>query len=253
MAKNARLHRLKKSLNTLLNSRHYTSRKARRSFATGPWFSGYNISLTWRGSQVRILLGPVNTMKRVFLIHGWGGGPESDWYVWLKKELQGRGFKVYAPQMPDTFHPKIDAWIGFLTGIVKKADKETFFVGHSIGCQAIMRYVESLRSDEKIGGCIFVAGWFHLTDETWDEDYTEEIANPWIKMPINFDKIKKHTNRFIAIQSDNDPYVPVTDAEIFKKELNAKVIMEHNKGHISGQDGVKEVPSILNCLLEISK
>ena len=109
--------------------------------------------------------------------------------------------------------------------------------------------MEKLPSQIKIGGAIFVAGWFNLSDETWDEDYTQEIANPWIKIPINFDKIKNHTENFILINSDNDPYVPVSDAEIFKEKLGAKILFEHNKGHISAEDGIKSIPIVLNELI----
>jgi len=30
-------------------------------------------------------------MKRVFIIHGWGGNPEEGWLPWLKKELEAKG------------------------------------------------------------------------------------------------------------------------------------------------------------------
>ena len=36
-------------------------------------------------------------MKRVFIIHGWGGYPEEGWLPWLKKELEKNGFKVFVP------------------------------------------------------------------------------------------------------------------------------------------------------------
>jgi hypothetical protein len=49
--------------------------------------------------------------------------------------------------------------------------------------------------------------------------------------------------------SDNDPYVPLSDFDIFKKELSAKIIVEHNKEHID----TPQLPSILNSILEISK
>lgn len=192
-------------------------------------------------------------MKRVFIIHGWGGGSKGDWFVWLKKELETKGFVVVAPDMPDTWHPKISEWVGKIKELVGSVDEETYFVGHSIGCQAIMRYLERLPQDEKIGGAIFVAGWFNLTDETWDEEYTKEIADEWINMPIDFGKLKQHTNKFILINSDNDPDVPLSDTELFKENLSTKVIMLKNMGHIAGDDGVTELPVALEELLKMSK
>lgn len=192
-------------------------------------------------------------VKRVFIIHGWGGSPDEAWLVWVGKELGIKGFEVYIPEMPDTWHPKISEWVSKLNESVGKTDENTYFVGHSIGCQAIMRYLEKLLENQKIGGVIFVAGWFNLMDETWDENYTKEIADEWINMPINFGDIKQHTDNFVLINSDDDPYVPLSDAELFKSNLGTKVIILNNMGHIAGDDGVIELPAVLEELLKMTK
>lgn len=190
--------------------------------------------------------------KRVFIIHGWGGGPKQDWLDWLRKELEKKDFEVHVPEMPDTWSPKISEWVGKIKEVVGQPDTNTYFVGHSIGCQAIMRYLEKLPKNNKVGGVIFVAGWFSLTDETWDETYTKEVANEWLNTPIDFDKIKKHTKKFIIINSSNDPYVPLSDADLFKENLGARVIIKKNMGHISEGDGVTELPVVLEELLKMS-
>ena len=191
--------------------------------------------------------------KKAVLIHGWGGNPKKDWFVWLDKELRKKNWEVLVPKMPDTFNPIIDKWISFLNKKIKKLDENTYLIGHSIGSQALMRYVEQLPKDVKIGGIIFVAGWFNLSDNTWDEDYKPEIAEPWIKTPVDFNKIKSHTSNILAIFSDNDPYVPMSDSKIFKDKLGARIIIENSKGHISGEDGVKEYPLLLEELTNMSK
>ena len=38
-------------------------------------------------------------MKRVFIIHGWGGNPETEWIPWTKKQLEKKGFQVEVPEM----------------------------------------------------------------------------------------------------------------------------------------------------------
>ena len=191
-------------------------------------------------------------MKRVFIIHGWGGNSGEEWLVWLKKELETRSFEVIVPDMPDTNKPNIEKWTSQLRQIVELSDEDTYFVGHSIGCQAIMRYIEKLSNSEKVGGVVFVAGWFNLTDETWDEIYTKEIAYEWLNTPIDFDKIKQHTNNFLEIASDNDPYVALSNSELFRSNLGAKIIILKQKGHISGEDGVTELPIVLEELLKIT-
>ena len=107
----------------------------------------------------------MSTQKRVFIIHGWDGYPEEGIFPWLKKELQNRGFSVFNPSMPELLRPKIKVWVEFLKEQVGALDENTFLFGHSIAAQIILRYLESLPEDTKIGGAVFLAGWIHLTEE----------------------------------------------------------------------------------------
>lgn len=188
-------------------------------------------------------------MKKIIMIHGWGGGPEGGWLDWLKKKLEETGWKVEAPEMPDTDEPKIDLWVNKLKDVAESigADKDTYFVGHSVGCQTILRYLEKLPKDKKVGGAVFVAGWFTLKGL---EDEEKEIAKPWVETPINFEKVKKHNDKFIAIFSDNDPYVPLSDEKLFRKDLNAKTMILNDQEHFNE---IIEFNEVLNSLLEISK
>ncbi|MFH0837544.1 MAG: alpha/beta fold hydrolase [Candidatus Aenigmatarchaeota archaeon] len=189
-------------------------------------------------------------MKRAFIIHGWGGGPNDHWFPWLRKELENRGFSVITPTMPDTEHPKIDTWVAELKKIIDEPTEDTYLIGHSIACQTIMRYLETLPEQKKIGRVIFIAGFFNLPNLREEEIL---IAEPWLKTPINTEKVKLHTKNIIALFSDNDKDVPLSDSVIFKQRLDAKIIIENNKGHFTADDGVMEIPSALKALLEISE
>ena len=192
-------------------------------------------------------------MKKVILIHGWGGYPGEAWQSWLKKELDPKDFEVETPEMPDTETPRIDAWVKKLREIAGEINEDTYLIGHSIGCQTIMRYLETLDENKKVGGCIFVAGFFDLLETAYEEEAEKEIAKPWLEIPINLDKVKKHTNKVIAIFSDNDECVPLSGKEIFKKKLGAEIIVEHKKGHFSSGDKINKLPIVLDKLLEISR
>lgn len=187
--------------------------------------------------------------KRVFIIHGWEGSPQNSWLPWLKDKLKSSDYLVEVPLMPNPDVPEINTWISHLSSIVGIADKNTFFVGHSIGCQAILRYVERLPK-KPIGGIVCVAGFFRLLHLETDED--KKIAKPWLETKIDFNKIKERTNKIVAIFSDNDPDVDLGNKDLFEKHLNAKTIVEHNMGHFSDDTGVKELPSALKALLEIA-
>jgi len=47
--------------------------------------------------------------------------------------------------------------------------------------------------------------------------------------------------------------VSVSFGNEFKDKLGAKLIVEHNMKHFSGDDGISELPVVLNNLLEISE
>lgn len=191
--------------------------------------------------------------KRVFIVHGWGGSPEEGWFPWLKKELKNKGFEVQIPKMPDTDNPTIELWVSFLKKIVGKSDSNTYFVGHSIGCQTILRYLESLPDSQKSGGVVLVAPWIDRLESDLSPE-EKRIAEPWIHTPIDLLKIKEKVKKFKAIFSDNDMFVrlPEKNQGILGEKLEAEIIVEHSKGHFSGSDGITELSSALNAVLEIS-
>jgi len=186
--------------------------------------------------------------KRIYIIHGWDGSPKGEWFPWIKKELEKRGYNVTIPEMPNPEEPIIKDWVNYISEVVEKPDNETYFIGHSIGCQAIMRYLETV--DQRIGGVVFVAGYFKLTNLESDEE--EKIAKPWLKTPIDFNKIKKTTDKITAIFSDNDQFVPLASSkDVLKQKLDAKIVIERNKGHFDEDSGIFEVPTVLKEILEI--
>ncbi len=189
--------------------------------------------------------------KRVFLIHGWGGYPEEGWRPWLKNELEKRSFKVYVPKMPDTNNPRLNAWLEELKKIVETPDKNCYFVGHSLGCITILRYLETLGQNQQIGGVVLVAGFTDI-NITIDGDENINEIKTFFEKEINFDKIKTHCKKFVAIHSDNDPFVPLRYADILKEELNAKVIIQNNMKHFSGSDGITKLPIAFSSILEMA-
>ncbi|MFH0949150.1 MAG: alpha/beta hydrolase [Candidatus Aenigmatarchaeota archaeon] len=183
--------------------------------------------------------------KKAFLIHGWEGHPEHGWWPWLKNKLEKEGFSVFVPAMPDTNHPKMDAWVNHLTKIVETPNKDCYFVGHSLGCITILRYLETLKLNENIGGAVLVAGF--------SDDLEFKELDSFFTKSIDWKKIKAHCKKIVAIHSDNDPYVPLKHGDIFKEKLGVELIVQHNMKHFSGDDGIIELPVALESVLKISE
>ncbi len=184
-------------------------------------------------------------MKHIYIIHGWGGSPESDWLPWLKRELEARGHDVIVPAMPGADTPVAEAWVGHLKEIVRPGE-DTYFVAHSNGCQAVMRYLKA--TDAKIGGALFVAGWFNLKDLEPEE---VPIAEPWIKTPLNFEKVKAAIGTLKVLLSDNDPYDCLEENKAGFEKLGGKVTVVHDAGHFAADDGTLELPLALKTLLDM--
>jgi hypothetical protein len=188
--------------------------------------------------------------KRIFIVHGWEGHPEEGWFPWLKKELEAKGFEVHVPSMPHPDTPTIGDWVAHLAKVVGESDERTYLVGHSIGCQTVIRYLESI--DTKIGGALLVAGWLlRLTGDLSAEEI--EIVRPWIETPINYSKVKENCPAITCVFSDNDPFVALEkNKEAFIERLGAHVVVEHAKGHLNGEANVTELPSARDALLKIA-
>jgi len=190
--------------------------------------------------------------KRVFIIHGWDGFPEEGWFPWLKQELAAKGFQVFVPALPDAEHPRIDKWLSKLAETVGQADDQTYFVGHSLGCPTIARYLERLPDGLKVGGAVFVAGFFSRLTGLEDDQEVRETAKHWLEAPLDLSKVKHHLSKSVAIFSDNDPFVPLDSQNDFKEKLGSEIIVEHSMGHFSGPtDKITELPIVLKAILKI--
>lgn len=181
-------------------------------------------------------------IKRIFIIHRWGGGPQDDWRPWLKEELEKLGHQVFTPYMPDIGTPVIKKWVNHLAHVVGAPDSNTYFIGHSIGCQTILRYLEMV--NHSVGGAIFVSGWFNL--ENLEDGEVKKIAKPWISNPINLKKVKQVLPRSTLIISDDDPYGAFEENKRNFRELGSKIVILNKAGHITKDDGYTKLQEALN-------
>ena len=187
-------------------------------------------------------------MKRAFLIHGWDGNPEEPMLKWIKNSLENKKFEVSVPEMPNADKPEIKSWIKKIKEIAKPLNKEDIFIGHSVGCQAFLRYLETI--NQQIGKVILIAPWMYLDKNTIEEEGEEviEIAKPWMETPIDWRKIKENCDDFVAIFCDNDPYVPLFNVDVFGKNLNAKILILKNRGHFDPSSNIDKLPELLDFI-----
>jgi hypothetical protein len=188
-------------------------------------------------------------MKKAVIVHCWGGNPEYCWYPWAKNELEAKGFEVKVPAMPNTEEPRLLEWLPYLQETVGEVDENTYLIGHSVGCITILRFLEQLPADKKVGGVVLVAGF------TDDISHIEEVGDElksFFEAPILWDEIKPKANKFTVILSDDDPYVDLKYGNEFKEKLGAKIVvkegMKHFSGGVDGEESCDELPAILEVI-----
>lgn len=191
-------------------------------------------------------------MKKAVLIHGWDGHPENAWFPWLKKDFERRGFEVIIPAMPNPEKPRIEPWVSKLDESVGKISGDILLIGHSIGCQTILRYLERVEKG-KIKSTILVAPWMTLDEKTLEEEgpEVEAIAKPWMHKTIDFKKAKKHCKDFSILYSVNDPYANMGDLMMLKEELNARIFNCGKMWHFDDAHKIKKIPMLIDIIDDV--
>src|SRR3989344_5767772 len=84
-------------------------------------------------------------MKNVLLLHGSGNNSQGNWFPWLKKELEEKGFKVWVPNLPHADYPDISEWVDFIFSSKNwEFNKESLIIGHSAGATLILGLLKIL-------------------------------------------------------------------------------------------------------------
>lgn len=193
-------------------------------------------------------------MRRAFIVHGYQGYPGEAWQPWLKAELEKRGYRAEVPAMPHPDRPAIAEWIGFLSRLIGEPDRDTVLVGHSLGVQAVLRYLEiQARAGKSVGRTVLIAGMYPsgMTPEAADERTGgDPVLRPWLVSGVDPRLVGRAAGTCTVILSDNDPIIPLEKARAsFEARLKATILVEHGKGHFNEDDHLTELPSALEAVI----
>jgi predicted alpha/beta hydrolase family esterase len=182
-------------------------------------------------------------MKKVFIIHGLGAGPNSSWFPWLMMELKKHDIYACALAMPNPETPTCTEWTNEIyRHVTTNKDDDSYLVGHSLGVAAILNF---LQSDQlTIAGAVLVSGRY--------EGATKESVMSFYK-PLDYDLIKSYARKFFVIHGDNDEWVPVENAQKLSEKLGCKMQIIKNGGHLVGSQGYRTLPECLEALLNMMK
>ena len=177
---------------------------------------------------------------KAIILHGWGGTPRGAWRGWLSDQLTVSGFEVMCLDLPGANHPKQKEWIAKIRETAGVFGDGTILVGHSLGAVAILRVLETLNGHEKINAAILVCGFTN--------DLGIDEIRDFFNTGFNWKKIRSKAEKFVIINSDNDPYMKIDEGKILHEKLGGELIIEHNAGHINEEAGFVEYPRLLEII-----
>ena len=178
---------------------------------------------------------------RICIVPRWGGSADDDWYPWIRRELGDYDTRV-APLRPQPSAPTIEACVASIEATCGRDLEElsrTVLVGHSVGAQAALRFVESLERPLRVHAVLCVAGWFWV-DDPWD------TIRPFIDTPMDRARVREATGRIEVLMGDDDPFTRDQEANAhrWRTALDAKATILPGAKHLNR---VRE-PAVLDAV-----
>jgi predicted alpha/beta hydrolase family esterase len=179
--------------------------------------------------------------QRVFVVHGYTADSEQHWFPWLRAQLESPSTVVSVLDMPNSSAPEPELWLSTLAEAVGAVDADTVLIGHSLGCITILRYLDSLSSDQRLGTAILVSG------------FAESLGNlpaldSFVSDPIDLSALRNRIDRVEVIASDNDSIVAPSATHRLAASLGVPVTVIAGAGHFLGREGHTEVPELLRVV-----
>ncbi|MES2059858.1 MAG: alpha/beta hydrolase [Patescibacteria group bacterium] len=180
-------------------------------------------------------------MKNAIILHGTGDKNTDFWFPYIKTKLEEKGFEVWLPQLPNAETPNLKDWLSFVLEN-GKFNEETVLIGHSAGAQLILSILEKLQTP--IAKAILVSGYAKALRATpEDEKNTEDF---------NWEEIKGKAERFVFINSDNDPWTcDDKQGRSMLDHLGGIQIIPKGEGHMGSathNQTYKEFPLLANLI-----
>jgi predicted alpha/beta hydrolase family esterase len=182
--------------------------------------------------------------RPLFIVPRWAGRPDTDFYSWLEAQIREarQGISsVRTLDMPNPAQPTIEAWVGALGRAVGPTPApSTVLMGHSVGCQTVLRYLATLPPGQAVDGVLLVAAW-------WDVDKPWESIVPWIETPLDLARVRAAARRFVVLLSDNDPFTAdhARNRRLWEERLGAEAVLVPGARHFNNP----REPAVLETLL----
>ncbi|MCH9812565.1 MAG: alpha/beta hydrolase [Epsilonproteobacteria bacterium] len=176
-------------------------------------------------------------MKKVLLLHGWGGSDYPHWQSWLAGEIAKTYGNVSFPLLDNPHFPSKNRQMRQIKRLLLE-EKPDIVICHSLACTL----------------------WFHLCQEAniTPIEHLLLVAPPSIE--TNIDTIKTffpviiptdlYAKEVMVVTSTNDPYLNIKEAHHIQKTLGVEMKIIENAGHINDESGYGNWPWVYNWVKE---
>lgn len=182
-------------------------------------------------------------MSTIFIFHGIGGNSLENWFPWIKTEIEKNGHRVIIPDFPHANTPVLSEWLKHMEKYENSIDDQTIVIGHSLGGIFALRLLEKRHTP--IRATFLIAS---VTNETDGGDYKPYLTS-FTTPQINDELVKENGGQFYIFHADDDPYIPLQNAENLAKELDASIAVIPNGKHLNSSAGFTEFPTLRDAIL----
>jgi predicted alpha/beta hydrolase family esterase len=171
-------------------------------------------------------------MKKVLIVHGWGGSDFPHWQSWLASEIAKEYGCVYFLRFSDVDNPKLKDWSDELTDALNEF-KPDIVVCHSLANTL----------------------WFHLANQQKLTEIQKLFLVAPPSMHCHIEELKEffpcqcpsklYSKETLLIGSTNDPYMDESELIRLQAELQVDLEVLKDAGHINTDSGFGEWDFIL--------
>jgi predicted alpha/beta hydrolase family esterase len=112
---------------------------------------------------------------------------------------------------------------------------------HSLGCLTVLRYLTALPGAWRLGHLVLVSGFL-------DPLPAIPELGAYVESGCDVREIPAHVDRLTIFRSDNDEYVPTSHTDRLAALLDVPARVIPGAGHFLADDGVTQLPEVVDAL-----
>ena len=185
-------------------------------------------------------------MPTAFIFHGTAGHSQENWFPWLKKKLEERGFEVIVPQFPTPENQTPEAWLEVFRPYQHLWDEHTLVFGHSLGGAFLLRVLEEV--EVEIRAAFLVAAPIGILP-------IKNIATdkPFLEKSFDWETIRSRAQDFFIFHSDNDPFMNPENGKQLAGHLGVELNLVPGAGHFNTASGYTTFEALLEKVDGLTK